>query len=221
MARDAAQGRLAAALARFAIERARSLLRFEQEGFVGLDDACELPRPVVFDPMKESVAPAKCRVAVDLDLFGGAAHRARIEQRGQVIEPLALVPEPRQRCAGQVVEGAAALAATESLQVIGLAMAMAAFAGTIRAAAAWRANLGDERDYAVEPDCRMEGGQHLQLLGLVQRRQLRKQLLELGRFHDPLPSTTTGVGPPGGSTVQSSSIFNGYSANISAFLQIP
>src|SRR5690606_31275486 len=186
----------------------RSLLRFEQEGFVGLDDACELLRPVVFDPVKKTVAPAKRRIAVDANVLGGATHRARIEQLCQVIEPLSFEPEPRQRRAGQVIEGASALTATEPLQVIGLAMAVAAFAGAIRATASRCANLGNERDHAVEPGCRMEGGQHLQPLGLVQRRQLREQLHETGRLHDPLPLTTTGVGPRTSSAVQYSSISN-------------
>src|SRR5690606_27406542 len=155
--RHRAQGRLAAALARLSVELARTLLRFEQKGFVGLDNACQLLRPVVFDPVEKTVTPAKRRVAVNADVLGGTAHRARIEQLCQVIEPLSFEPEPRQRRSGQVIEGASALAATESLQIIGLAMAMTPFAGTIGATASRCANLGNERDHAVETGCRMEG----------------------------------------------------------------
>src|SRR5690606_12569148 len=80
--------------------------------------------------------------------------------------------------------------------------------GTIRATASRCANLGNESDHADEPGCRLEGGQQLQPLGLGQRRQLREQLLEPGRLHDPLPLTTTGVGPRTCSAVQYSSISN-------------
>ena len=184
MVRDAALCCLAAALAWLAVEVARTLLRFEQEGFACLDDAYELPWSVVFDPVKESVAPTKRRVAVDADLCSGAAHRARIKQRGQIINPLALVSEPRQWRAGKVIEGATTLATTEPLQIIGLTMAVASFAGTVGAATQWSADLSNESDYTVEPGCWMEGGQQLQALRLVQRRQLREQLFELRRFHE-------------------------------------
>ena len=64
IARDTAPARSAAALARWARQLARSLLRLEQEHLVGLKDAVQALRAVVLDLRQETVAPAKGCIAV-------------------------------------------------------------------------------------------------------------------------------------------------------------
>ena len=72
--RDTAPRCNATSTARRAIELARAFLRFEQEHFIGLDDAVELWRPVQLAPFQEAVTPAKGGVAVHADPAGGFAH---------------------------------------------------------------------------------------------------------------------------------------------------
>ena len=59
LAPDAAYLGLAAQLGRLAIERARTLLRFEQEPLVSLDDPVQLRWPLVLDPVEQALPPAK------------------------------------------------------------------------------------------------------------------------------------------------------------------
>jgi hypothetical protein len=113
-------------------------------------DADQALGPVVLDPLEKAMAPAKGGVAVHADTLGRRADCARIEHRVQIFEPLSLVPEPRQRRAGQVIEGAAACATAKALQVVGLAMPVASLAGAIRAAAPRWPDLADEGDHPVE-----------------------------------------------------------------------
>ncbi|MDN4039593.1 hypothetical protein [Massilia sp. YIM B02443] len=58
----------------------------------------------------------------------------------------------------------------------------------------------------------MQGVEHYPPLRMVRQRELREQLLQPRRLHDPLLSTTMGVGRLIISAVQSSSISNADSA---------
>jgi hypothetical protein len=104
---------------------------------------------------------------VHAGLVGGAAHRFRCQQRLQVISPFFAQAQACQRRGGQVVEGAAAVAATIALQVVGVAMplpvhALAAWAATIS-----RPGLLDECDDVRQAGRRPQRVQHLQALRLV------------------------------------------------------
>jgi hypothetical protein len=164
-----------------------TLLRFEQERFVRLDDAEQALGPVVLDPVKKAMAPAKGRVGVHADPPGRSTDGAGIGYRIQIIEPPAFVPQSRQRCAAQLIEGATACATAKALRVVSMTMPVATLAAAVRTAPALRPALADEGDHPVEPGCRMQRGEHLLALRLVQQRQPGEQLLELWRFHRVLP----------------------------------
>jgi len=70
MMRNPAQGGPATTLARFPIELACPLLRFEQEHLVGLDDADQALGQFVLDPVEKAMAPAKRGVRVHADALG-------------------------------------------------------------------------------------------------------------------------------------------------------
>jgi hypothetical protein len=211
-ARDAALACRAAAFARRPVELARTLLRFQDEHFVGFDDAVQARRPVFLDPLEKAVAPAERGVAMHLQRVCRRAHRARCEQGVEKIAPFGTQSQSRQRRAGEVVEGAPALTAAIALQAIGLPVPLPAGATAVRATAPGAAPLFDQREHRMQPRCRPQGVEHPQPLRLIQSGQGGEPLLESGRFHDQSLSMATGIGPCKSSAVQCSSTANGDSA---------
>jgi len=63
-----------APFARRPVELARTFLRFEQEHFVGLDNAGEALWPIQLGPAQEAVTPAKCSVAMHVEALGRLAY---------------------------------------------------------------------------------------------------------------------------------------------------
>jgi len=88
--------------------------------------------------------------------LGRLAYGRRRQQRCAVVEPLAFEAQARQRGAGQVVEGAPAIAAAIALQVIGATMAVTSGAIAARTAACVSPDFVDERNHLLEPGCGMQ-----------------------------------------------------------------
>ncbi|RNF29669.1 hypothetical protein NM04_16550, partial [Massilia aurea] len=80
-----------------------------------------------------------------------------------------------------------ACATAKALQVISMTMPVATLVAAIRTAPPLRPDLVDEGNHPVEPGSRMQSGEYLLALRLVQQRQLREQLLKLRCFHRALP----------------------------------
>lgn len=126
-------------------------MRFELIHFVGLGDAGQAPRPIVLAQLKKTVAPAKGRRASHTQLGRGAPDAVRIGHAAQVIEPTALVPQPRQRCAGQPIAGTGAAAAAIALQPVGAAVLVKMVRTASRTSQAPGRGLLDQVDGLVEP----------------------------------------------------------------------
>src|SRR5690606_18007870 len=152
------------------------------------------------------MAPAKSRVTMHADLFGRGPYRCRLQHRAEVIEPFLTQAQAGQRCAAQVVEGAAALPAAVALQTARLAVPIIAFAGASGAAPPAVPDLAEESNDSVEAGRRMERRKGLQALRKVQRGQLGKPFPEARCAHGRFLSVETGVRPWNCSAVQASSI---------------
>src|SRR5690606_13129736 len=101
-----------------------ALVGFEKVSFVGLGDAVQTPRPVVLDPGEEAVAPPETGVAMNTGFAGRLANGQGSKDLLHKRQPLGLVPQPRQRRAGQRVKGLGAGAAAVTLKAIGVTVPM-------------------------------------------------------------------------------------------------
>ena len=87
----------------------------QDEGFVGFDNTAQFDHPVLRRPEK-AVAPAERGAVRHPAALGRSRHRLAIRQGLPEIKPPLLVPQPRQRRAGQGVEALAAALAPVAAQ---------------------------------------------------------------------------------------------------------
>ena len=94
---------------------------FEKESFVSLDDPGFVFSSVSGGVAQKAVAPPKRGVLVDLATVGCLAQTDALNQDFGVARPLFALAQMRQGCAGQGVEGSAAIPATITLESVTLA----------------------------------------------------------------------------------------------------
>lgn len=89
-----------------------------EEGLVGFDDATQLGRLARCQCSQKAVAPAERGADRDAAPAGGPAHAGRVLTFRVEGQPLFLVSQPGQRCAGQSVERAAARPTAKAVQPV-------------------------------------------------------------------------------------------------------
>ena len=85
--------------------------RLQDKGLVGLDDAGQAPGLGVLGQCQEAVAPAERGLEAHVGALGGLAQARSIDHRAGTVEPGIPAVQLGERCAGQGIEGAAAVLA--------------------------------------------------------------------------------------------------------------
>jgi hypothetical protein len=131
------------------------------------------PQPLFVSLVQKAMTPAQRSIAVHANVGRGCTHRSGFAQHDDVIEPLVAQPEPRQRCAGQVVECTQALKAAKALAVVGLAMPVQLPASAMWAATLRRPAICNERCEPIKIALRLRDRDCPRRPGTVEQQTLR------------------------------------------------
>lgn len=93
-----------------------ALERFKEEGFISLSNADQTLSLLRIGQRKKTMTPEKRGVAMYFANFRAIAHTGPIGHLLRIFQPLILVAQPGQRCAGQGIEGGATGRAAVTLQ---------------------------------------------------------------------------------------------------------
>ena len=137
---DAGPSRLALRALRGRSDR-RPLERFEDDGLVGFDDPAQRSKLVRCRRAEKPMAPAKGCARVDAVKFGGLQQASAFDHRLAMVEPTALLSQPRHRRLGERIESAPKALAAKPRQTVGLPPGDN-FAPAVRAALGFHAAHG-------------------------------------------------------------------------------
>lgn len=89
--------------------------RLKEIRLVGFDDVVQLRAAFLRWPLQQAMPPAKRRARMNARVVGGGSKAAAFDHRPRVIRPRRTTFQPRQRRAGQGIEGPPTIAAPVAL----------------------------------------------------------------------------------------------------------